>query len=57
MVRWADLSEHVNSGRSVCGALTVLGVGEAVGVGAGFDDVATEREPVNDGGAQSWSTR
>jgi hypothetical protein len=29
------------------------GVGEAVGVGAGFDDGAVEGEPVNDGGAQA----
>ena len=30
----------------------VAGVGEAVGVGAGLDDVAAEGEPVDDGGAE-----
>ena len=29
-------------------------MGETAGVGAGFDDVAAEREPVDDGGAQAW---
>ena len=29
-------------------------MGEAVGVGAGFDDGAFEGEPVDDGGAESW---
>jgi hypothetical protein len=27
---------------------------EAVGVGAGFDDVGVEGEPVDDRGAQAW---
>jgi hypothetical protein len=31
------------------GVLLVFGVGEAVGVGAGFDDGAFEGEPVDDG--------
>jgi len=30
-------------------------VGEAVGLGAGLDDVAAEREAVNDGGAEAGS--
>ncbi len=30
------------------------GLGQAEGVGAGFDDVAAERESVHDGCAQPW---
>ena len=33
--------------------LLLEGVGEAVGVGTGFDDGALEREPVHDGGAEA----
>ena len=29
-----------------------FGVGKSIGVGAGFDDVAAEGEPVDDGGAE-----
>jgi hypothetical protein len=33
------------------------GGGEAVGVGAGLDDVAAENEAVDDGGAESGSVK
>lgn len=41
----------MDSGR---GGVSCFGVGESVGLGAGLDDVAAERESVHDGSAQPW---
>src|SRR5215470_3493464 len=40
-------------GSAVAGLLLGAGGAQPVGVGAGFDDVAAEGEPVDDGGAEA----
>jgi hypothetical protein len=41
----------------VGGVLLCAGLREPVGVGAGFEDVAAEGEPVDDGGAEAGSVK